>query len=83
MLCSYVHARLGQCQQPGKGAYALCTYHQRAQDDTFRHDEYYHEKIVRGLLSPTEDYMTETEVTTLFRGRARHDGRRLDQWTKL
>jgi len=79
MKCSFVHPEWGRCQQPGKGIELLCTYHSQGRD---RHDDYYHRKIVLGLLQPTEDYIDAVEMDTLFRGRARHDGRRLDAWTK-
>lgn len=43
-------------------------------------DRYYHEKVAKGLLIPTWDWMTEPEAHALLNGRYRGDGRRLDQW---
>lgn len=43
---------------------------------------YYHDKMERDLLQPVDSYCTPVEIETLFRGRIRHDGRRLDAWTR-
>lgn len=43
---------------------------------------YYHDKMSRDLLQPVSEYCTPVEIETLFRGRIRHDGRRLDAWTR-
>lgn len=43
-------------------------------------DPYYHEKVVRGLVEPTWDWMSESEAHAVLNGRYRGDGRRLDQW---
>lgn len=45
-----------------------------------RPDPYYEEKVVRGLIAPTWDWMSESEGAALLNGRYRGDGRRLDQW---
>jgi len=51
--------------------------------EDFRHDEYYHRKVVAGLISPSHDVLGKTEVDALFKGRTRNDGRRTDLYTVL
>lgn len=80
MNCTFEHPEWGQCQQPAQPVSSLCSYHEQGRDS---HDEFYHKKIVLGLLQPAEDYLDQVEIETLFYGRARHDGRRLDAWTVL
>lgn len=79
MMCRFTDPELGPCHQSA-GDSGLCAYHA---DPPARHDRFYHAKILAGLLSPTATYLSDTETRTLFRGRARHDGRRLDAWTRL
>lgn len=43
---------------------------------------YYHDKMAFNLLQPADSYCSPVELETLFRGRIRHDGRRLDAWTR-
>lgn len=43
-------------------------------------DPYYEEKVVRGLISPTWDYLTPAEAHAVLNGRYRGDGRRIDQY---
>ena len=43
-------------------------------------DRFYEEKICRGLLQPTFDYLTDSEAEATVNGRYRGDGRRLDQF---
>lgn len=43
-------------------------------------DRYYEQKLVQGSITPTWDYMTDTEANAVVNGRYRGDGRRLDQW---
>lgn len=72
----------GQCQQLSFRE-DLCGYHfQVTQDPTFRVDRFYHEKVAKGLVEPTFHWMSSTEVEALFKGRPRHDGRRLDLWAR-
>jgi len=49
----------------------------------FRHDNYYHRKIVDGLIGSSHDVLGKTEVDALFKGRTRNDGRRTDLYTVL
>lgn len=35
---------------------------------------------MKGLATPTWDFMNESEANTVLNGRYRGDGRRLDQW---
>jgi hypothetical protein len=73
----------GRCvQEPRKDGH--CWYHAAAiADPEFRHDRFYHEKIATGLLEPSSEVLSSTEVDAMFRGRARNDGRRLDHYTFL
>tara|TARA_R100000458_G_C8276957_1_gene252363 strand:- start:3760 stop:3927 length:168 start_codon:yes stop_codon:yes gene_type:complete len=50
------------------------------QGKDFHTDENYHKKIVLGLLEPTGNYLGQTEVDSMFAGRMRNDGRRLDKY---
>lgn len=43
-------------------------------------DPYYEQKVVRGLVTPTWDWMSDTEAHALLNGRIRGDGRRIDSW---
>lgn len=43
---------------------------------------YYHEKQEKDLLQPVDTYLGQTEIDTLFGGRRRSDGRRLDHYTR-
>jgi hypothetical protein len=71
----------GPCQQtnlnPETG---LCSSHTRWWFFDQQPDPYYEEKIVKALVEPTWDWMTETEAEALLNGRYRGDGRRIDQW---
>lgn len=69
----------GPCQQPTRGR---CPYHKRMLQPGFRADPFYHKKVALGLVDPVESYVTHVELDTLFRGRPRNDGRRLDAWVR-
>jgi len=43
---------------------------------------YYHAKIVDLSALRAKDVLTDTEIDTLFAGRTRNDGRRLDSYTR-
>lgn len=43
-------------------------------------DPYYEEKVVRGLLTPTWEYLSPAEAEAVLNGRYRGDGRRIDQY---
>lgn len=80
MRCKRRHKVHGRCQQDARFE-GLCGYHLRRLDGG-RVDPYYEAKVVRGLVEPTDHYMTETEVRALFEGRTKNDGRRIDHWTR-
>ena len=42
---------------------------------------FYHEKLKAGLVSRADLVLSSTELDTLFGGRRRNDGRRLDHYT--
>lgn len=70
----------GTCQQPTRG---LCSYHRRMRDNPgFREDVFYHRKVVERRVSLTESYVTPVEMDALFRQKMKHDGRRLDAWSR-
>jgi len=74
----------GRCRQTSKYDGQWCSYHYFALEvDDFRHDPYYHRKIVLGLIQASHDILSETEIDALFRGRTRNDGRRTDLYTIL
>lgn len=81
-MCTFL-SEWGRCQQTAR-IDGHCYYHnQSIVDPVFRLDGFYHRKIVLGLLEPTAEVLTSTEIDTLFRGRPRNDGRRLDHYTSL
>lgn len=43
-------------------------------------DRRYEEKICRGLIEPTWEYLTDGEAEACINGRYRGDGRRIDQF---
>ena len=43
-------------------------------------DATYEQKLVLGLITPTWDSMSESEMEATLNGRYRGDGRRLDQY---
>lgn len=43
---------------------------------------FYHGKLERGRLEAAHQILTETELDSMFGGRARNDGRRLDAYTR-
>lgn len=73
----------GRCKQLPRHE-SWCSYHYfAAQVENFRHDSYYHEKIVTGLIRSSHDTLSSTEIDALFKGRTRNDGRRTDLYTIL
>lgn len=81
MSCETI-TKWGRCQQKPHGPYSYCYFHYAQSRLPHQHlDEYYHEKIVKGLLTPTGEYLSFAEVDTMFAGRPRNDGRRLDKYT--
>ncbi len=81
-MCSFL-TEWGRCQQESRRD-GLCLYHyQSTVDEDFVHDRFYHRKVVLGILEPSSEVLSSTEVDALFRGRPRNDGRRLDHYTAL
>lgn len=74
--CSY-ESEWGRCQQPTREGAELCSFHSRLPKNP---DRRYHEKVVRGLLQPSWDVLSDVEANALFHGRFRGDGRRLDAY---
>lgn len=72
--------RWGQCQQRVQGFAKLCSAHRYWSANKVTPDPYYEEKIVKGIATPTWDWMSDTEAHALLNGRQRGDGRRLDQY---
>lgn len=64
--CRYADEHISDCPQPPTSN-GLC---------------YYHSKVDRGLTGRAGDVLSETEIDTLFAGRRRNDGRRLDHYTR-
>lgn len=80
MSCSR-ETKWGRCAQPAAQGRRLCSQHLFWDEHPNAHvDPYYHEKIAKGIVKPSFDWMTEAESATLLNGRYRGDGRRLDQW---
>jgi hypothetical protein len=69
----------GPCQQPA-GPEGPCSAHTQWETRGTRPDRYYEEKVVKGYIEPTWDWMSEHEAHALINGRYRGDGRRIDQW---
>ena len=82
MSCCETITPWGRCQQPKHNAYAYCYFHlaHSVKNNSFV-DDYYHKKIATGLLVPTGQYLSNSEIDAMFAGRPRNDGRRLDKYT--
>lgn len=70
----------GQCQQDPL-VEELCGFHWHKAEGRQRNDRYYEEKVVLGLVTPTDHYLDQVEIQAMFAGRPRHDGRRIDEYT--
>jgi len=70
----------GQCAQPAREGASFCTVHEHFRDRPDPPDRYWHEKVVRGLITPTVDWMKPSELHAIINGRYRGDGRRVDQY---
>ena len=80
--CQFI-SKWGRCSQR-QYSEKLCSYHWGATlIEDFRHDGYYHRKIVEGITSSSHDVLGKTEVDALFKGRTRNVGRRTDLYTIL
>lgn len=64
----------GRCRQT---AHSLCWYHAEPKD---RHDPYYHEKVVKGLVGNVAAELRDTDLEAMWRPRRHGDGRRSDQY---
>lgn len=81
MRCKKRSRQHGRCRQDARFE-GLCGYHLRRRDHQGHVDQYYEGKVFKGLVEPTDHYMSETEVRALFEGRTKNDGRRIDHWTR-
>ena len=70
----------GRCKQPALEDDTRCSAHRFWEDAGVTPDRYYHEKIAKGLTTPTWDWMTDAEGNAVINGRYRGDGRRIDQY---
>lgn len=75
-----------RCLQP-MSVIGLCRYHygsaaREAAGLTFRHDPYYHAKVVAGLLKPAWGLFTLAQDRAMFDVRAHRDGRPSDQYRR-
>lgn len=70
----------GQCMQAAHDDDTMCTIHRYFWVTGKRPDRYWHEKVAKGLIVPTVDWMTESEMEAVINGRYRGDGRRIDQY---
>lgn len=70
----------GRCRQQSSTASDLCIAHLAWSLRDREPDRYYEEKVARGLLVPTWDYLTTAEAHAVLNGRYRGDGRRIDQY---
>ena len=79
----------GRCQQPAATGRRLCHVHIDF-DGAGRNvhtgrpaDRYWHEKVTKGLITPTARALSPSEIHATVNGRSRGDGRRLDAYTSL
>ena len=70
----------GRCQQRTHLESRKCSAHDVWDRIGATPDPYYHQKVVEGVISPTFDYLTDSEANASVKGRYRGDGRRLDQF---
>lgn len=64
--CTYSHHGV-RCQQPADSPVPWCAFHWRiealkAEGETPRLDAYYHRKILSGEITPTWEYLSESEA---------------------
>ena len=80
--CSYEHEGR-QCQQPQTFG-SLCKYHypSTARKAEFYHDRYYHDKIMRCLISSGWGAFSIAQESAMYDVRAHRDGRPSDQYRK-
>ncbi len=81
MSCCDTITKWGRCVQPSHQGHNYCYYHLGQMRNGSSVDDYYHKKIATGLLQPTGSYLNVSEIDTMFAGRPRNDGRRLDKYT--
>lgn len=71
----------GQCTQTCVyGEDFFCLAHRQLQRSGRTPDRYWHEKLVKGLITPTIEWMNSSELNAVINGRYRGDGRRIDQY---
>lgn len=80
--CSFEHEGR-RCQQPPTfGTLCKYHYHSTARGPVFNHDRYYHEKIMRGLISSGWGAFSIAQESAMYDVRAHRDGRPSDQYRK-
>jgi hypothetical protein len=70
----------GRCAQRADEDHKWCRWHRRFEHRTRLPDRYWHEKLVRGLITPTDSWMSPAELEAVLNGRYRGDGRRIDDY---
>lgn len=70
----------GRCHQVAVEGRVFCTVHEHFKGKRNPPDRYWHEKVVKGLITPTVDWMKPSELHAILNGRYRGDGRRIDQY---
>jgi hypothetical protein len=72
-----------RCRQPPTfGPLCKYHYHAAARSVVFRHDPYYHDKILRGLISSGWGVFSVAQESAMYDIRAHRDGRPSDQYRK-
>lgn len=82
--CSYDgDGKTIRCRQPPTfGPLCKYHYHSEARGGVFRHDPYYHDKILRGLISSGWGVFSIAQESAMYDVRAHRDGRPSDQYRK-
>ena len=71
----------GQCaQEVNHDDDFFCAAHRQLQTSGRPVDRYWHEKLVKGLIVSTVEWMSASELNAIINGRYRGDGRRIDQF---
>ena len=68
-----------KCRQPSWRD-GLCSAHWNWKELGTKPDPSYERKVMTRLITPTWDWMTDSESRAVLNGRYRGDGRRIDQW---
>lgn len=70
----------GRCAQIAQRDTELCKTHEHFKRTGAKPDRYWHEKVAKGLITPTVEWMNDAELNAIINGRYRGDGRRIDQY---